>query len=283
VEKAITILDHLAAQSDAATATEIHSVLRLPKATTFMILNVLERHGMVKKSRDGRYTIGLKLYQLGTTYIAKLDIVQVARPHLVTLVRKTALTAHLGAAHEGSMMFIDKVEPDSFIRFSTFPGMRSELHVSSLGKAIAAHLPDDERGALVGHVRLPVHTPRTLSTVEALVQELAGIRRRGYAVEDEEGELGVRCVGAPIFNRENRVVAAVSVTGIVGQIPTATYKTLGARVRIAADAISRELGFAGTTRIVAPPRVVPQSGPASAETKDWTGKLAQRRAVAAHE
>jgi DNA-binding IclR family transcriptional regulator len=243
VEKAIAILDALAEAGRSLSTTEIHSLLDLPKATTFMILNVLERHDVVKKDRDGRYVIGLKLYQWGTSYIAEMDIAKTAHPYLVELSRQTGLTSHLGTLQEHSMMFVDKVEPESFIRFSTFPGMRQDIHVSSLGKAIAAHLPDEEQHGITENGSLAAYTPHSLTDSDSLKREFERIRLNGYAIEDEEGELGVRCVGAPVFGRDGQVVAAVSVTGVVSQIDRARFGTLGSQVRGIADMISSQLGF----------------------------------------
>lgn len=264
VEKTIAILEVLAETNEALSATELHSLLGIPKATTFMILNVLERYDVVKKSTDGRFTIGSKLYHWGTTYVEKLDITKVAHPYVGALAERTGLTAHLGILHDRTMMFIDKVEPESFIRFSTFPGMRSDIHVSSLGKAIAAYLPNDELTDIVGNHHLAIYTPHSIADVVQLREELGRIRQDGYAVEDEEGELGVRCIGAPVFDRDARVVAAVSVTGVISQIPQSEFPILGERVKRIADEISNQLGFINTPG-------VPISNPGS--QRDGLGSL----------
>jgi DNA-binding IclR family transcriptional regulator len=242
LEKAMAILDLLASSERELTATEIHQELGIPKATAFMVLSVLERHQMVRKNGEHRYTIGAKLYELGVTYVSKLDVVKVGRPHLEALLRRTGLTSHLGAIYGHRMIFIDKIEPTSFIRFSTFPGMRADVHISSLGKAIAAHLDEAELNAILSQTGFGVYTEHTIRDEAAFKEELARIRERGYSTENEEGELGVRCVGAPIFDTSGRVAAAVSVTGLVSQIPDEEFPKLGAIVRETADAISRAMG-----------------------------------------
>jgi IclR family acetate operon transcriptional repressor len=243
LEKAMAILDLLGSTTGTHTATEIHTTLGLPKASTFMILNVLERYQMVKRSTGNRYTIGLRAYELGTRYLASLDIVEVARPHLEALVERTRLTAHLGVLQGKHLIYADKAESGGMIRFSTFTGMRADIHTSSLGKAIAAHMPKADLRALLGGTELGAYTPNTITSFTALLAELERIRARGYAVENEEGELGVRCVGAPIWDDTGRVVAAISVTGVLSQIPHERIEPLGAEVMAAANAVSRELGF----------------------------------------
>lgn len=247
LEKAMAILEFLGSATGTHTATEIHSTLGLPKATVFMILNVLERHQMVKRSADNRYTIGLKVYELGTRYLARLDIVETARPHLDALVTQTRLTGHLGVLQGASLIYADKVESTGLIRFSTFAGMRADIHTSSLGKAIAAFLPEIAFEHLLSQMELGTYTPHTITDRDALRTECARIRGQGYAVENEEGELGVRCVGAPIFDDSGGVVAAISVTGVLSQIPLDRIEQLSIEVRAAADQVSRELGYRSTS------------------------------------
>lgn len=242
LDKAIAILDLLAKSDEELTVTEIHQELGIPKATAFMLLNVLERHQMVTKSSQHRYTIGIKLYELGSTYVSKLDIVRIARPFLEQLLERTNLTVHLGAIYDHRVIFIDKIEPKSFVRFSTFPGMRSDIHTSSLGKAMAAHLTEPELDAIVAKIGLGAYTVHTITDRAAFDAELERIRQCGYAVENEEGELGIRCIGAPVFDNSGRVVAAVSVTGLVSQIPEEAFPTLGRTVRETAELVSAALG-----------------------------------------
>jgi DNA-binding IclR family transcriptional regulator len=246
LDKAVAILDLLARADAELTASEIHQEIGIPKATAFMLLNVLERHQMVKKNDQHRYTIGIKLYELGVTYVSKLDVVKIGRPFLERLLEQTNLTSHLGAIFDHRVIFIDKLEPKSFIRFSTFPGMRSDIHMSSLGKAMAAHLPEHELETILSTIGLGHYTLHTITDPAAFAGELARIREQGYAVENEEGELGIRCVGAPIFDNADRVIAAVSVTGLVAQIAPEDFPRLGAIVRETADAISAAMGATQT-------------------------------------
>lgn len=252
LEKAIAILELLAESQQELSVTEIYTALYIPKATTFMVLNVLERHEIVKKNSNGRYTIGMRLYKLGITYISKLDIIKIARPHIEALMSETGFTTHLAVIYDQKVMFIDKVEPSSFVRFTTYPGMRADIHVTSLGKAIAAHLPSDDVEAILVEQGMGTYTVNTITNIADFRQALEQIRQNGYAIENEEGELAVRCIGAPIFDNTRKVVAAVSVTALVSQLPESAFSTVGATVRRTADRISRELGYIDAGITVAP-------------------------------
>lgn len=249
LEKAIAILDLIASSEKNYTITEIHKALDISKATVFTILNVLEAHDIVKKDSKGGYGIGVKLYQLGLSYISRVDLVKIARPHLEDLMQETGYTVHLGVLDEGELLYVDKVEPDTFIKFSTFPGMRSEMHITSLGKAISAFLDEEELDRIIAEKGLSRHTPRTITDVDEFKQALTRIRHNGYAIEDEEGEIGVRCIGAPVFNNNgNEVVAAVSIAGHTSQLAPESFVEVSERVQATAKAISKELGFVESSR-----------------------------------
>lgn len=244
LEKAIAILDLISSSEKKYTITEIHKTLNISKATVFTILNVLEVNDIVRKNDKGEYEIGVKLYELGMSYISKVDIVKVARPYLEDLMQKTGYTVHLGTLDEGEILYVDKIEPDTFIKFSTFPGMRSEVHITSLGKAIAAFLDEEELDRIIDEKGLSKHTEHTITDVHDFKQALAEVRQNGYAMEDEEGEVGVRCIGAPVFNHNGQqVVAAISIAGHTSRLVPESFAEVIVNVKETAQAISKELGF----------------------------------------
>lgn len=249
LEKAIAILDLVASAEQAYTVTGIHKQLNISKSTVFAILNVLESHDFVRKDEKGSYTIGLRLYQLGMAYISNNDMIKIARPHLKALMHKTGFTVHLGILDEGEILYVDKVEPDSFIKFSTFPGMRSPIHISSLGKAIAAFLEEDQLNRIVAEKGLGKYTPHTLTDPRKFKQSLEEIRQNGYALEDEEGEIGVRCIGAPVFQDESgHASAAVSIVGHTSTLTPDKFAMLGRMVKSTAKDISKEMVMGGSAR-----------------------------------
>ncbi|MBY7142827.1 IclR family transcriptional regulator [Virgibacillus sp. NKC19-3] len=241
LEKSIAILNLIAESQGEYTITEIHKKLAISKTTVFSIIKVLEEHDIVKKNEKGEYKTGVKLYELGMSYISEVDIVKIARPYIENLMEETGYTVHLGVIDEGELLYVDKVEPNSFIRFSTYPGLRSEFHVTSLGKAIAAYLTEQELDDIIARKGLAIHTPHTITDVDEFKEALKEIRNVGHAIEDEEGEIGVRCIGVPVFN-ENNVVASVSIVGHSSMLSFQNAHELIERLKRVAQNISKELG-----------------------------------------
>jgi DNA-binding IclR family transcriptional regulator len=248
LEKAIAIIELLNESDQGLTVTEIHTQLGLPKATVFMILSVLEEHNIAKKNTYGQYSLGPRIYTLGMSYMTKLDLRKISRPHMEKLSKETGFTSHLGIMVDDYLLFVDKVEIQSFIKFNTFPGMRTALHVTSMGKAILAFHKDEEINELVERLELGRYTPNTITDKEKFKQALKRIRETGYAIEDEEGEVGVRCIGAPIFNIDGKVIAAVSVTALKPDLQVDSFQEVGNKVMEAARNISSEMGYQTVSR-----------------------------------
>ncbi|HZG78859.1 MAG TPA: IclR family transcriptional regulator [Paenibacillus sp.] len=247
LEKSIAILELLAQADQEYTVTEIHVALDIPKATVFMILNVMEAHHLVSKDAHGQYTLGPKIYSLGMGYMTKMELKKIARPYMEELVKETGFTSHLGRFVDNHVIFIEKAEPpNSFIKFNTYPGMRSDFHNSALGKAMAAHMDPATIDAVIASVGLGQYTPNTITDPDKFKAALTRIREIGYAIEDEEGEIGVRCIGAPIFDLEGKVAGAVSITALKSELTTDLFPSIGNKVANAAKEISKALGFSGS-------------------------------------
>lgn len=243
LEKTIDILNLISSNSNQnnLTATQICAKLSISKTTVFSILKVLEEHNIVKKNEGGEYELGIKLYEWGKQYVSEADVVEVAHKYMEKLMKETGYTVHLGVIENGEMLYVDKVEPDTFIRFSSFPGMRSDFHVTSLGKAIGAFLNEQETNRMLSEKRLTKYTQNTITDPRQLKNEFAVIREQGYSIEDEEGEVGVRCIGAPIFCSEE-VVASVSIAGHTSSLDIKEAGELVQQIKSTATQISEELG-----------------------------------------
>ena len=251
LEKSIAILNLIASGKRKYTITEITKELEISKATVFSILNVLNSHDILRRNSKGEYEIGLKLYELGMSYASDMNIVEIAHPYLENLMEETGHTVHLGVLDEGEILYIDKVEPDSFIKFSTYPGLRAEFHTTSLGKSIVAYLKDVEVEELVATKGLSKFTSKTITNLGDLKKDLMEIRHKGYALEDEEGEIGVRCIGAPIFNGStNHIIASISIAGHTSKLTYPSIEKLSSKVQETANVISKKLGFTGVVNSV---------------------------------
>jgi DNA-binding IclR family transcriptional regulator len=171
------------------------------------------------------------------------EIKEVAGPVLRRLVKQSGLTAHIAVLDHREAVYIDKVEPSSFIRLDTWVGRRMDLHSTGVGKVLAAFMPPLEFEAWVNERGLSKKTGRTITTRGQLIKELARVREAGCAVDDEENSVGVRCVAAPIFDSQGRARAALGLSGTTLQIEGSSIKSVGHLVVDASAEISSQLGY----------------------------------------
>jgi IclR family transcriptional regulator, acetate operon repressor len=244
VERTMLILEAIAQRAAGMTNSDISRRLNIPKSTASYILRTLERSRYVTRDRPtGKYRLGLKLLALGRGVQIGLEIKEVAHPVLRRLVKQNGLTAHIAVLDHREAVYIDKVEPPSFIRLDTWVGRRMDLHSTSVGKILAAFMPAVELEASVQERGLRPRTGRTITTRGQLINELRRVREAGYAVDDEENSIGVRCVAAPIFDAQGRARAALGLSGTTMQIDNASIESVGHLVVDACTEISSELGY----------------------------------------
>jgi len=243
IERAITVLEFLAQSRRGFSVSEMSRRLGIPKSSTHLILNTLERRGFLQKNtQTGRYCFGLRLVSLSRSALENLDLREEAKPFLQSLMRKTGLTVHLAVLERNEAVIVEKVEAPGLLKLATWIGRRLDVNCTGVGKALIAFLPEDEFEQVIRAKGFPRHNDRTITSTSALKRELAEVRQLGYAFDDEEDEIGLRCVGAPIFDAHQRTVAAVSVAGTTSQIPLELVPALAGTVKQAAEAISERLG-----------------------------------------
>ena len=174
---------------------------------------VLERHRMVERTSNGKFRLGLRLFDFGNRAIEQYDLRDRAQPHLRRLVAETEETAHLCILEAARVIYIDKIEPARSVRMITRIGASNPVHATSVGKAILAFLPEEKANDVIRRIRFERLTSRTIVTAEALHLELEKTHRRGYAIDDEELEEGLRCIAVPVLDAQRMPVAAVSISG----------------------------------------------------------------------
>ena len=242
VDRALTILEQIAKARRGMSLSEFGRRLGIPKSTTHCLALTLERRGYIARNPvTNRYSASSKLRNLGEATACGMLLRQKSAPALQALVRKTGLTVHLAIMDHGTAVIIDRIEAHGNPRLATWVGRRLDLHCSAVGKAILAYLPEEELESLIKCHGLIRYNENTLTSINRLAAEVTAIRRLGYAFEDEEGEIGFRCIGAPIFARPNVVVAAVSVSGTTQQIHEDNLERYAKLVSIAAKQISQSL------------------------------------------
>ncbi len=259
LDRALALLEKLSEHGPDLTLAEISQSLGLHKSTAHRLVMVLERHRLVEKnSQSGRYRLGLKLFELGTRAVSQLDLRERARPFLERLSLDTGETVHLCVYDAGEVVYLDKVEPARSVRLASSVGRRSPAHCTAVGKAIIAHLPEAEMEAAVQRHGLRQLTRKTIGTLAELKTELARVRTQGFAVDDEENEEGVRCVGSVVRGFGGALIAAISVSGPSFRVSTEKVSIIARSVVATAAALSHELGYQQpASRIAQQPRPSP--------------------------
>jgi len=244
LERAFQILDILAEAEGELGASEIAARVRLHKATTHRLLMALERQRYVERNpATVKFRLGWRLFELGTTAVSRLDLYALARPYVERLVEETGETAHLGVQRGDEIISLVVSESRRSLRSPSTVGRRSPLYCTSQGKAILAFLRDDHAAELIRKMRMTARTPHTLTRPSRLKKELARVRTRGYAVDDEEFEEGLRCIGAPVLNHSGEPVAAISIAGPAFRVGGERMSDLVDAVTGAARQLSAAMGF----------------------------------------
>ncbi|MER6256724.1 IclR family transcriptional regulator [Streptomyces sp. NPDC001584] len=237
VEKSLRVLEAVAAPGGPHRLADVTAAAAVPKSSTFRILASLIDQGFVRQEADSRYGVGPRLRGLSA-------LVGAGEPagigHVLgELRRATGQTVHL-ALHSGrTITYIRKLEnEDQPFRTASRVGMRMPLHTTAIGKSILALLPAEEVRELIGATGLPRRTPHTLTTARALDAQLAAVRARGFAVDDEENEPAIRCIGAAIPGPAGRPVGGVSITTVTFLVSREEIEAFAPALRAATEALA---------------------------------------------
>ena len=227
VERTLSILELLSVTKSGLTLPELSRRLGLPKSSTYCLLVTLERRGyLLRNNRTHRYLFGLKLFSLANMALSRVELRENAASFLHPLMQRSRLTVHMAIIEDHEAVLIEKVEPPGLVRLATWVGKRLELHCSAVGKCLLAYLPETEFLRLVRDRGLTRNNENTITSIRKLKQQITQIRHAGYAIEDEEGEIGCRCVGAPVFDHSGNAIAAISVAGTTAQITNRRVRLL---------------------------------------------------------
>jgi DNA-binding IclR family transcriptional regulator len=246
LERAFDLLEALSAGGELG-VTELANRTGLVPSTAHRLLHTLTKRGYVTQSPEtGRYLLGYKVVEVASGLEHRRERLRaVARPHLEGIQRATGETVNLVVLEADRVVYIDQVEGSRNVRMFTTVGTSVLAHTTGSGKAIMAFGPAEAPAALYGDRELERLTKRTLTTLAALEDDFKRIRRRGYALDNEEHEEGVGCVAAPVFDHTGRPCAAISVSGPTARILHEHSSELGGLLIERAGLVSEALGFRG--------------------------------------
>ena len=243
IERAVSILNAFSIDDPELGVTELAQKVGLHKSTVHRFMVNLDAAGLVERNqRTGRYRLGLRIFELGGLVMQQMNLWDEALPFLEGLVRDTGETGHLAVLDGGEAIYIERVEARRALRVPSAIGRGYPAHATNLGKVLLADLPKERVAEIVAEKGLASFTPRTITDPVELDAELERIRLRGYAIDDEEYDEGLRCIGAGVRDHSGHVVSALGIGGPVTRITPGRVDELAALVMAAAKGLSRRLG-----------------------------------------
>jgi IclR family acetate operon transcriptional repressor len=241
--RALSILNLLAQAEGGLSLTEIATAVGLAGSTTHRLLTSLETERYVRFDGETRlWSVGVQAFIAGNGFLKTRNVVQMARPHMRTLMERSGETVNLAVEDQGQAVYLSQVECREMMRSFARLGARVPLHCSGVGKALLAAMAEGEVAKVFTRHGLAALTARTLSGEAALRRDLAAIRERGYAIDDEEHAVGLRCVAAVVHTEHGEPACAISLSGPMARITDARMAHLGDLVREAASRITAEIG-----------------------------------------
>jgi DNA-binding IclR family transcriptional regulator len=244
IERAFDILELLSQEPNGLNLKTIGERLDLHKSTVHRLLAVLNQRGYVEKTEQrGRYRIGLGFVDLAGMHLNSLELTTEAQPYLRHLSKQTGQTAFLAVMEGRDVVYIDKVESYNSLRRYRIIGRRRPLHATSLGKSLLAGLSQEQITRLYEGVELNRLTENTITDLSVLLAEVRMCRKRGWSYDNEENELGTRCVGAPIYDYREKVIAALSVAWEAPVNPELDADQVCEYVKEAAFGVSVRMGY----------------------------------------
>jgi IclR family acetate operon transcriptional repressor len=223
------------------TLKDISEVTGINKSTALRFLAHLENERYVTRDFRAGYSVGARLLQLGMRSTFHVNLLDAARLPLRELWRVTQETVNLGVLDTIEVVYLDCIESPQSFRLVANPGTRAAVYRTALGKAILAYLPQEQVAPVVASLTFQAFTPKTITSAAVLRRELERVVQQGYAVDDEESVLGVRCFAAAIFNHRMEPVGAISVSGPTARMTDENAPQIVTAIRAAAQEVTNRL------------------------------------------
>ncbi len=247
IERALQILSCFDDDTPEKTIAEVASAVGLPRPTTLRILATLAGGGYVERTADGeRYRLGPNLITLGLRVVRRLEVRRLARPVMVALEERFEETCDLSIFSADEVLYLEIVPSRHALRLAGSPGLRSPAHCTASGKVFLASFPPQRLAQFLSRP-LQRYTETTITSPERLMEELEEVRARGYAVDDQELNIGVRAVAAPIRDRTGDVIAALGMPGPVERMTPERIPEIGRALAEAGETISAQLSSTAST------------------------------------
>lgn len=216
----------------------------LSSSTAYRLLETLRQQGFVDwEAQTGVYSVGLRAYQVGLAFTERDNLIGAAHPEMEALVADFNETVNLAVLYDTEAVYVHQVEGKQLVRMFTHLGAGAPLHCSGVGKALLAWRPEGDTRQKLGDGPYPAYTPHSITTLTALLSELARVREQGYSLDNEERELGVRCVAVPVRDGSGQVMASLSVSAPTSRFNPDQIAAFAERMNRAAGQVAARLGW----------------------------------------
>ncbi len=244
IDRALDIVEALSVQPHGMLLKDLSAEVGLHVSTTHRLLASLVSRGYVQKDIEtGKYRLTVRLFEIGSRAISGMNLVSISRPYLEQLAAGTGETVHLVARNNDEVVYLYKEDRrESVIHMASFVGLRSPMYRTAVGKSILALLPEEEVRRIWDRSVIEPLTPNTIVRYDDLLENLAIVRQRGWAMDNEENELGVLCIAAPIKDFTNTPIGAISISAPAARMTFSTCERFALKVIASTNAISKALG-----------------------------------------
>ncbi len=245
LRRGLEILEFLAASGGEATVSAAARQLAVDRSTASRLLATLEERGFVAQDLDTqRYRLGTKLLRLGDVLLEDQNLRSLGHDIVRSLSRETGESAHVAIRVGTDAIFVDRSQSTAVITINTGEvGTHDPLYCTAIGRALLCGMSDDQVRDLLGQVPFRRFTPKTISTMVELLDRLKTVRANGYAFDDEEANVGVHCIAAPVYDHRRRVMAAIGISGPGARVARIGVETLARAVTNSAHELSSRLGY----------------------------------------
>lgn len=242
VEKAIVILNCFINHHELGPAA-IAKLTGMPRSMVYRFLISLEEGGLISRTSRGQYKLGINLVKFGQLVLERTDLRSIAHPYLEELSITTQEIVHLGMLNERcAIVYIDKIDTPQPVRIHSSIGRECPLYCTGIGKAYAAFRREDEWEEIIPSY-LKQHTPNTITDRERLWKEFRQIRVLGYALDEEEHEVGIRCIGVPVFDSQGQVTGSISIASPVSRVTREKITQIIPLIKSVGGKISYDMGY----------------------------------------
>jgi len=243
VTRAMALLNALSYYGQGLTLSELAKKVGLANSTAHRLLTTLQNERYVRFDAErSAWLIGVQAFRVGSTFVRSRDVVTIARPYMRLLMQREGETVSLAVEDRGEVVYLSQVETQQMMRAICGPGGRAAMHCSGIGKALLAAYSQEQLYKVMPDLSFDRQTSHTLTTPDEFSRELKRVRDQGYAVDDEEVAVGLRCVAAVIYDENSYPLAGLSLSGPTARIPRERVAGLGKIVADVANEITKELG-----------------------------------------